>query len=252
MLSNTTARIDVQTAPSEGERQQLMSDHFPLVDATVRRLRNRLPRHADFEELHSVGVSGLVAAARQYEPGRHADFRQYAGARIRGAMLDELRRLDCTPRTARAKQRKLEEATMELEQIHGRAPTERELSHHMGMNATEFRRYQRNAADLRRISIEAPSQTRDGQTGQSLCDLLADESSEHASDRMEREELSETVADRISELPERERQILSLYYFEGMRLAEIAEIFGVTEARICQIHTRVLKTLRAAVVRQLG
>lgn len=221
-----------------------IEDYLPLVDTIVRRLGRRLPDHVELEDLRSVGIIGLIQAIERYEVSEGHTFEAYAGLRIRGAILDELRRMDHLPRTARAKARKIRAAVESLEQRHGRVPTDEEIQTELGLNLKEFRKMRRQAENVHLVSIDAPV-NEGGDNPTALVDLLPDASDVSCVDRMEHDEMLQIMADRIENLPERLRKILALYYHEGLRLSEIAEIYGITEARVCQIHGQTVKALRA-------
>ncbi len=226
----------------EGDRQELMERYYPLVRSVVNSMRCYLPPCADLDELHSVGVTGLVSAVGRYDPAQAPTFEGYAALRIRGAILDELRRMDWMPRASRNKARQLAKAVETLEQKHGRAPTENEIREHMGLNLSEFRRLQIKVRPVSFISLDGPVNT--DSEGVDLHEAIPDEHAENCRERIEKSELFKLVSEKIQLLNERQRKVLALYYFEGMRLSEIAEIYGVTEARICQIHTQALGILR--------
>jgi RNA polymerase sigma factor for flagellar operon FliA len=195
-----------------------------------------------------VGVTGLIAAVKKYDPAQGHTFAAYATTRIRGSILDELRRMDWCPRRARAKARKLKEAIIEVEQRLGRAATEEEVRTHLGLSAKEYAKWMEEAKPVCFVNIDATTDHEDSD-GASLHELIADESDVSVRDRMEKDELMKLVAQRIEELPDIPKKILSMYYFENMRLAEIATVFSLTESRICQIHAQTVLGLRAYIQR---
>ncbi len=168
--------------------------------------------------------------------------------RIRGAVLDELRRLDWCPRRARAKARKIKEVINEIEQATGSAASEDEIQQRLGLSTKEYNRWMEEARPVTFVAIDGSAD--DDHEGTSLHEVIADENNVLARDRMEHEELLQLVAQRIQQLPDIPRKILAMYYFENMRLAEIAEVFGLTESRICQIHSQTVLALRANLQRQ--
>lgn len=229
-------------APYPG-RDELLQEHYPMVRSIVRGMLSHLPPCADVEELHSVGVTGLVAAVDRYDPVHAKTFKAYVSTRIRGAILDELRRMDALPRTRRAKVRRLRQTVETLEQHLGRAPNDSEIGEALGLNQEEFRRFRQQAEPVVLMSLDQ-SPSSDDNEGVNLHETVADEQAVDVPARLERVEMANRVAGMIAELPERQRRILIQYYYEGKRLGEIAEIFGVTEARICQIHTQAVAKLR--------
>jgi RNA polymerase sigma factor for flagellar operon FliA len=230
-----------------GAATTLVEEHLPLVRQVVGRIKMSLPPHIDSDDLHSVGVMGLIAAAQRYVPQEGRTFAGYAYTKIRGAILDELRRLDWCPRRTRAKARKLKDAIAELEQKHQRAATAEEIQRHLQLSPEEYAEWLQESSPVTFINIDASAHD-DGE-GFKLHETIADETIEPASAGLERAELWRLVADRIELLPETQRKVLALYHFEGLRLAEIAEAMNLTEARISQIHTQAILALRSFIER---
>jgi RNA polymerase sigma factor FliA len=230
------------------DEKDLIERFLPLVRNVVDRIKLNLPPHVDADDLYSVGVTGLIAAVKKYDPAQGHTFAAYATTRIRGSILDELRRMDWCPRRARAKARKLKEAIIEVEQRLGRAATEEEVRTHLGLSAKEYAKWMEEAKPVCFVNIDATTDHEDSD-GASLHELIADESDVSVRDRMEKDELMKLVAQRIEELPDIPKKILSMYYFENMRLAEIATVFSLTESRICQIHAQTVLGLRAYIQR---
>ena len=230
------------------DERELIERYLPLVRNVVDRIKLNLPAHVDVDDLYSVGVTGLIAAVRKYDPTQDNTFAAYATMRIRGAVLDELRRLDWCPRRARAKARKIKEVINEIEQATGSPAEEEEIQQRLGLSNKEFNRWMEEARPVTFVAIDGPA---DGDhEGISLHELIADENNVLTRDRMEHDELLQLVAQRIQQLPDIPRKILAMYYFENMRLVEIAEVFDLTESRICQIHSQTVLTLRASLQRQ--
>ncbi len=230
------------------DEKDLIERFLPLVRNVVDRIKLNLPPHVDADDLYSVGITGLIAAVKKYDPAQGHTFAAYATTRIRGAILDELRRMDWCPRRARAKARKLKEAIIEVEQRLGRAATEEEVRTHLGLSAKEYAKWMEEAKPVCFVNIDATTDHEDSD-GASLHELIADESDVSVRDRMEKDELMKLVSQRIEELPDIPKKILSMYYFENMRLAEIATVFSLTESRICQIHAQTVLGLRAYIQR---
>ena len=230
------------------DEKDLIERFLPLVRNVVDRIKLNLPPHVDADDLYSVGITGLIAAVKKYDPAQGHTFAAYATTRIRGSILDELRRMDWCPRRARAKARKLKEAIIEVEQRLGRAATEEEVRTHLGLSAKEYAKWMEEAKPVCFVNIGATTDHEDSD-GASLHELIADESDVSVRDRMEKDELMKLVSQRIEELPDIPKKILSMYYFENMRLAEIATVFSLTESRICQIHAQTVLGLRAYIQR---
>lgn len=228
---------------SDLSRNQLIEKYYPLVRVIVNSMLSRLPLCADADELHSVGVTGLIAAIDRYQP-KHADtFKAYAGTRIRGAILDELRRMDALPRTRRAKVRQMRATVEKLEQKFGRAPSDVEIASELKLSPKQYERFRASAEPIHFVSLDHTRGSDDQDEG-NLHETIADERHSPVFQKLERNEIIDEVSHLIEQLPERQRSIIIQYYYEGKRLAEIAEVYGVTEARICQIHTQAVARLR--------
>jgi RNA polymerase sigma factor FliA len=232
--------------PAERQQNELIEEHLPLVRRVLERIRRTLPRHIDVDDLHSVGVTGLIAAAQRFDPAQHQTFPGYASLRIRGAILDELRRLDWCPRRTRARTRRIEAAIQEAEQALGRAPTDAEMSDRMGMSSSEYAKWREASKPVHFLPLDHAVDGEESGRG-SLHDVIADEKHVCVRERMEKEELLRLVSERIQLLPDVQKRILAMYYFEGLRLAEIAAVFGRTESRISQIHAQAVTNLRAQI-----
>lgn len=226
------------------DEKDLIERYLPLVRNVVDRIKLNLPAHVDADDLYSVGVTGLIAAVRKFDPEQGSTFSAYASMRIRGAILDELRRLDWCPRRARVRSRKLQNAIAEVEQRLGRAATADEVRTSLGLDNREYAKWVEEAKPVTFLAIDQHSDCEEGE-GTSLHEVLADESDTTGRDSLEKEELQQLLAQRIAELPDIPRKILAMYYYENMRLAEIAAVFGLTESRICQIHAQTILGLRS-------
>ncbi len=234
----------VSTSTGAIDEKELIERYLPLVRNVVDRIKLNLPSHIEAEDLYSVGVTGLIAAVRKYDPDQGNTFASYAAMRIRGAVLDELRRMDWCPRRARARARKGKEANNPLEQRLGRAADEGEICAELGLSARDYAKWLDESRPVTFIAIDQVG-SGDETEGVSLHELLPDETDETGRDRVEKQELLQLLTQRIAELPDIPRKILAMYYFENMRLAEIAAVFGLTESRICQIHSQTIIGLRA-------
>jgi RNA polymerase sigma factor for flagellar operon FliA len=228
---------------------QLVERHLPLVKTVVGRIAISLPPHVDVEDLHSAGLVGLLNAIRRFNPRSGASFETYARVRIRGAVLDELRRLDWVPRSIHEKARRVQEVMMRLEQEKGALPTDHEMAGAMDMPISEYREL---VAEIRPATFVCLDSVRgsDGEDGQRHGDSLADEQLISPREEAARRELAQIITERIDTLPDVQRKVLALYYFEDLRLREIAEVFGVTESRICQIHAQAILALKSFLRRQ--
>ncbi len=230
--------------PAAVDEKDLIERYLPLVRNVVDRIKLNVPAHVDADDLYSVGITGLIAAVRKFDPEQGTTFAGYAAMRIRGAILDELRRMDWCPRRARARSRKLKSAINDVEQKVGRAATDAEVSAALGLDAKEYAKWVDEAKPVTFIAIDQGGDNLEGQ-GPSLHDLLRDENDVTGRENLEKAELVQLLTQRIADLPDIPRKILAMYYYENMRLAEIAAVFGLTESRICQIHAQTILGLRA-------
>ena len=231
-------------SPSAVDEKDLIERYLPLVRNVVDRIKLNVPAHVDADDLYSVGVTGLIAAVRKFDPEQGSTFASYAATRIRGAILDELRRMDWCPRRARARSRKLKSAINDVEQKLGRAATDAEVCASLGLDKKEYAKWVEESKPVTFLAIDQHADGEEGE-GASLHELLADEHDTTGRDSLEKAELLQLLTQRIAELPDIPRKILAMYYFENLRLAEIAEVFGLTESRICQIHAQTILGLRA-------
>jgi len=227
---------------ANGSEDEFLKAHLPLVCRVIDRMKASLPPHVDAEDLRSVGVIGLVHAARNYRADQGASFNTYATLRIRGAVLDELRRMDWMPRRSRTKAKILKETVSQLEQRLARVATESEVAEAMSLSMEEYSDLLDEVRPITCLELDGLLSEEDDET--TLHDIIADESQTPARVQVEHKELLALMAARIQRLPEMQKKVLALYYFEEMRLAEIAQVFGVTESRICQIHTQAIVGLR--------
>lgn len=239
-----------QTHSQKVDETKLIEQFLPMVRSIVERVRISLPSHLEVDELYSVGVTGLIAAVRNYDAARGKTFAGYVSVRIRGAILDELRRLDWCPRRTRAKGRRLRDTIGELEQSLGREPSEKEIAESLNLSMAEYHKLLDEVRPVTFVALDDSGLSNsEGEGGASLHETIPDHGAPNVREIMEKDELIRLVGERLDELPETQKKVLSLYYFEGLRLAEIAEVFGVTESRICQIHSQAILVLRAFVNR---
>ncbi|MCX7866158.1 sigma-70 family RNA polymerase sigma factor [Limisphaera sp. VF-2] len=220
----------------------LVEQYLPLVMNVLGRLAMTLPEHVDLEDLKSAGLVGLLQALRHYNPACGTSFETYARTRIRGAMLDELRRMDWVPRTVHEKARRVQDAMARLEQELGGPPTEAQVARALGMTAEEYGRLLDEIRPAAFVCLDAAGG--EDETG-ALYDVVADPNGEGPDEVAARRELKQIILQRLREMPEIQRKVLAMYYVEDLRLREIAEAFGLTESRICQIHAQAILSLRA-------
>ncbi|HET8930865.1 MAG TPA: RNA polymerase sigma factor WhiG [Acidimicrobiales bacterium] len=226
-------------------RDQLILQYSPLVKYVAGRVAAGLPSSVDQGDLVSCGMFGLVDAIDKFDPERGFRFETYAITRIRGAIMDELRSMDWVPRSVRAKTRRIEEAMAKLEAELHRAPTDAELADQLSVSVDQL---QQMLSQISMTGVAALDEllSLGAESGDSvtLGDTIAGDS-EDPSDVFESVEMRDRLREAVAALPERERMVLGLYYYEGLTLAQIGEVVGVTESRICQIHTKSVLQLRS-------
>jgi RNA polymerase sigma factor for flagellar operon FliA len=224
-------------------RDELILRYAPLVQYVAARLGAGLPSHVERADLVSYGIFGLIDAVERFDPGRGCRFETYAIARIKGNIVDELRSLDWVPRSVRAKARSIERALARLEAKLHRSPSEAELADALGMNDDQLRQALSQVSLMSLVTFDAAvgAAATDDQP-LTVGDTLADDDDPLAA--VELAELRRSLADAIERLSERERVVVSLYYHDGLTLAEIGEVLGVTESRACQIHAKAVSRLR--------
>lgn len=227
----------------ETQREAYLAGHLGLVHHVARRLKRGLADEADFAEMVSAGTMGLIHATESFDPSRGHAFSTYAAPRIRGAILDELRRQDTATRGVRRKTRDLGAARDVLTRELGRRPTEREVAAHLGIDLQTLWRWSADAESAVSVRLDAPQRDGDERTPPPAY-TLADESARPADEWIAQAEEAALLRDAVLRLKEQERVVLSLYYFEELKLREIAEVLEVTESRVSQIRTRALARLR--------
>ena len=230
--------------PGSVLESQLVEKYVPLVKNVVGRLAMTLPPHVDGEDLYSAGLTGLLSAVRQYNPNAGTSFETYARLRIRGAVFDELRRMDWVPRSVHTKARRVQAVMNEIEQKKGRVATEQEMAAALKISIPEYHQWLEEIRPATFVCLDAAFNN-DFDDSISQYESLADQRQEDPLDGTSRREVAKVIADRLQELPEMQRKVLALYYFEDMRLREIAEGFGLTESRICQIHAQGILAIKS-------
>jgi len=229
-------------AALSGEQERVLLEHLPIVRFLARRIHERLPQHVDIEDLVSAGVVGLMDAFAKFDPAKKVQFRSYAQFRIRGAILDSLRLLDWSPRELRRKGRAVEEAIRQVTARLGRAPGEGEVAAEMGLGLDE---YQQLLGDLKGLEVGTLHMERNEDSGDEELAYVPGRPDEDPLFRCLRGELEGRLTDAIANLPDRERLVMTLYYYEEMTMREIGLALGVVESRISQVHASAVIHLRA-------
>jgi RNA polymerase sigma factor FliA len=227
----------------------LVEGYLPLVRTVVGRVAMTLPAHVSPDDLHSAGLVGLLQAVRSFSPSGGASFETFARFRIRGAVLDELRRLDWVPRLVHDKARKIQNAIGELEQRLDQPPTEEQVAAALGISVGEYQDWLQEVRPVAFVCLDAAPRT-DGPDTATQHESIPDDTQEDPFDSASRSELKELIAERIQQLPPVQQKVLALYYFEDLRLREIAEAFGLTESRISQIHSQAILAIRSFIERR--
>jgi RNA polymerase sigma factor for flagellar operon FliA len=224
------------------DADQLVRQHAPLVRRIAYHLMGRLPPSVDVGDLVQAGMIGLLEAARNFATDRSASFETFAGIRIRGAMLDELRRTDWTPRSVHRKVREVAEVVRQIENETGADAESAEVMRRLGISVDEYHQVLADAASARLLSLTAPDDG-DGDGGGAM-DVM-DQDGLSPQERIERSGMKAALVKAITTLPDREQLVMSLYYEQELNLKEIGLVLGVTESRVCQIHGQALIRLRS-------
>jgi RNA polymerase sigma factor for flagellar operon FliA len=231
--------------------QELLENHLALLRAIVERMKRKLPSNVETEDLYSIGLTGLVAAARNYRRSQERTFAAYAAIRISGAILDELRRTDWLSRASRSKARRLSSAMSKLEQEQGGSISQDSLCAEMQMTEDELIDLMKEVRRVTFISMDSPREESDLEN-QSMHEIIPDDSCNPPLEVLVRKEVLSLLTQRMAELPDTPKKVLAMYYYENMRISEIATCFRLTESRICQIHTQTIALLRNYLVKYLA
>ncbi len=225
------------------ERDSFTMEYAPLVKIIAMRLAMRLPSHIDVEDLINVGVAGLLESIDRFDASRGVKIETYLTFRIKGAMLDELRRLDWLPRSVRQKARHLEEEFQALENTLGRSPVEEEMAEHLGIGMDEYYKLLNDASGTAVLSLDDMGFSR-GEDARNILECISDPNCVDPVAELDLKENKVILSRTIDELPEKEKLVLSLYYYEDLNLKEIGKVLGVSESRVSQLHTQAILKLK--------
>jgi len=229
----------------ERARERLVIAYSPLVKYVSGRMASGLPAHVEEADLISYGLGGLISAIERFELEREIKFETYAITRIKGAIIDELRSLDWVPRSVRARARAIERANAKLEHKLQRAPTDEEMANELEMTVSDFQDALLQISNSTIAALDELWTVSDASGDQvSLLDTLQDPGAPDPAAVMDATDLKDRIADAIARLPEREKLVVALYYYENLTLREIGEVLGVTESRVSQLHTKAVLRLR--------
>jgi RNA polymerase sigma factor for flagellar operon FliA len=227
------------------KRQELILKYMPLIRYVAERLSARLPAHISHDDLISAGVIGLMDAIEKFDLSKNIQFKTYAEFRIRGAILDELRNLDWIPRSVRKKTSEIEQAYKHLEKQLGRPAEDEEVAQALGLDMDDFYKLLEKTRSVTFLDIDIIRRRLPNSNEDDLFDLIADDNAADPFEQLKLTDLKYLVISAIEDLPEKERLVLSLYYYEDLTMKEIGEIMGYTESRISQLHTKAILRMRA-------
>lgn len=242
MVKPNRTGVEAYTQVDDFEKEELIKSYLPLVRKVVHRLSGRLPKDVDVREMLNSGIIGLVDALEKYDPKHETNFSTYAQFRIRGAILDSFRSQDWLPRSLRFKSHKIEEAYQIIEQKLGRAATDEEVAEELGLEVDELRKLLGEVGSIVMLSFEELGFGH-GEERFQASEWLASSSEDPLRNLLGSEKV-EMIARSLDRLPEKERLVISLYFYEELNLKEIGEILGVTESRASQIRSRALIRLK--------
>ncbi len=226
-------------------REAFIKQYAPLVKYVAGKVAANMPQSVDFDDLVGFGVFGLIDAIDKFDPDKNVKFKTYAVTRIRGAIFDELRSIDWVPRSVRQKSREMEEAIATLEAKLGRPANDTEIAESMGLNEAEFSKTMMKISGTSILSLNDVWYSADDSDKISIGDSIESPMSLNPDAVMEREEIKRVIVQSIQELPEKEKKVLVLYYYEDLTLKEIGKVLEVTESRVSQLHTKAILRLRA-------
>jgi len=225
-------------------REEVIIRYSPMIKYVANRIAMRLPPHIEVDDLISVGVLGLMDAISKYDSSRGAKFKTYAEFRVRGAILDELRSMDWVPRSIRQKASKVDKVVQGLQAKLRRTPEDEEVAKEMGLSLDQFHETLNETKSIPIFSLEDLGIAKESGDQQSLLDCLAGKADADPQTQVRLVELKEIIAKAIDALPEKERLMVSLYYYEELTMKEIGAVLDITESRVSQIHSKAVYRLR--------
>jgi len=226
-------------------RDAFVKQYAPLVKYVAGKVAMGMPHNVEFDDLVGFGVFGLIDAINKFDPEKHVKFKTYAVTRIRGAIFDELRSIDWVPRSVRQKAREIEDTVQRLEASLGRSASDQEIASEMGMDIEEYHRAMVKISGTSIMSLNDVWYSGEENDKISIVDSIESPQSLNPDIIVEKEEIKKVIVEAINELPEKEKKVLVLYYYEDLTLKEIGKVLEVTESRISQLHTKAIMRLRA-------
>lgn len=236
---------------TQKQKDQLITEYAPLIKFIAQKIAVRLPSNIELDDLISAGVIGLMDAIDKYDPTRDNKFKTYAEFRIRGAILDELRAQDWVPRSIRDKAKLLDKTMVQLEADLGRAPSDEEVAKQLNISLDEFYDLVNQVRPVSLLPIDQ-AQTFSNTDKKSIMDILEGSRLNNPFNQLNVKTIKDVVAQAIEELPERQRLVLSLYYYEDLNLKEIGQVLRVTESRVSQLHAQAVTRLRSKLAATIG
>ena len=237
-------QIVEETEITEENREEVIKKYSPMIKYVANRIAMRLPPHIEVDDLISVGVLGLMDAISKYDSSRGAKFKTYAEFRVRGAILDELRSMDWVPRSIRQKASQVDKVVVALQSKLSRQPEDEEVAKEMGLSLDQFHNTLNETKSIPIFSLEDLGIAKESGEQQSLLDCLAGKADADPQTQIRLVELKEIIAKAIDALPEKERLMVSLYYYEELTMKEIGAVLDITESRVSQIHSKAVYRLR--------
>jgi len=234
---------EYQTTHDPALKEKLLVEYLPLVRLIASRMKISLPNSVTLDDLIGAGTMGLINSVEHYNPDLGFKFETYAVPRIRGAILDGLRDFDWVPRSIRAKERMLSKAMLTLEAELKRVPTDDELSERLNLSLTEYHKLLDEVSATSLLSFDRPFTTDEGQAS-NLYDVVENQYNDSPLDIMERKEIKTLMVKLINSLPEQEKLVMALYYYEELTLKEIGQVLDISESRVSQIHTKIIINLK--------
>lgn len=226
-------------------RDMFVKQYAPLVKYVAGKVAVGMPHNVDFDDLVGFGVFGLIDAINKFDPNKHVKFKTYAVTRIRGAIFDELRSIDWVPRSVRQKSREIEDTVHQLEASLGRSASDREIAAEMGLSEQDFQKTMMKISGTSILSLNDVWYTSEENDRVSIVDSIESPKSMNPDTIVEKDEIKRVIVQAINELPEKEKKVLVLYYYEDLTLKEIGKVLEVTESRISQLHTKAIMRLRS-------
>lgn len=232
-----------QAEPTEASKEALLVVYLPVVRQVASRMKMSLPQSVNLEDLVGAGLMGLINSVENFNPELGFKFETYAIPRIRGAILDGLRDFDWVPRSIRSKEKLLESTIVALETELGRMPADEEIAERLDLSMSEYHKLVDDVGATSMLSFDRPL-TSDDESGGSLYDLVASTDGDSPLDLMERKEIRRLIIELINRLPEQEKLVIALYYYEELTLKEIGKVLDISESRVSQIHTKIIMSMK--------